>query len=133
MRKIYISLLIAIVASLFIQNTYGCSFDGGNIKNSLDNCFLDTKVVSPPWDLEASPVGGFNKFLLLWIDAISWVLAVAAVGAIVYGSFMLVISTGEDEKITKWKDIIKWWIIGFIGIITANTLIELIINILYDI
>jgi len=115
-----------------ISSVFWCDFNG-NIWQSLDGCFTDTKVVSPPEDLEVVDGGWFNTFLLLWVNALAWVLAIAAVGAIAYGSLMFTISAWEDEKITKWKDIIKWWILGFIGIITANALIELVINILYDI
>jgi hypothetical protein len=46
---------------------------------------------------------------------------------------MFTLSAWEDEKITKGKEIIKWWILGFIAMILANALIELVINFLYDI
>lgn len=132
MKKNIIYIIVSIVLITIFQTSFGCSFDW-NIRNSLDNCFLNTDVISPPEDLEVINGGWFNRFLLLWIDAIAWVLALATVGIIAYGSFMFTTSTWEEEKITKAKDIIKWWLIGFIGIITANALIELVINILYDI
>lgn len=123
-----------LLSLLYIQNTFGCSFDASNISDSLDNCFSEwTQVVSPSWDLEVSRGGWFNNFILGWVESISGILALALVGVIAYGSFMFTISTWEDDKITKAKDIIKWGIIGFIGILTANALIELIINILYGI
>lgn len=116
-----------------LSSTFWCDFNNGDIRSSLDNCFLETQVVSPPEDLEVINGGGFNTFLLLWVNAIAWVLGVAAVWAIAYGSLMLTLSMWEDEKITKAKDTIKWWILGFIAIIVANALIELLINVLYDI
>ncbi len=132
--KKYISLILFFASVLYIQNTFGCSFDGGNISDSLDNCFNGgTQVVSPSWDLEVSRGWGFNNFILGWVESLSGILALATVGVIAYGSFMFTVSTWEDEKITKAKDIIKWWIIGFIWILTANALIELVINILYGI
>jgi len=132
--KKYISALLMLLSLLYIQNTFGCSFDASNISDSLDNCFSEwTQVVSPSWDLEVSRGGWFNNFILGWVESISGILALATVGVIAYGSFMFTISTWEDDKITKAKDIIKWGIIGFIGILTANALIELIINILYGI
>jgi len=125
---------LMLLSLLYIQNTFGCSFDASNISDSLDNCFSEwTQVVSPSWDLEVSRGGWFNNFILGWVESISGILALALVGVIAYGSFMFTISTWEDDKITKAKDIIKWGIIGFIGILTANALIELIINILYGI
>jgi len=125
---------LMLLSLLYIQNTFGCSFDASNISDSLDNCFSEwTQVVSPSWDLEVSRGGWFNNFILGWVESISGILALATVGVIAYGSFMFTISTWEDDKITKAKDIIKWGIIGFIGILTANALIELIINILYGI
>ena len=130
--KWFLVVCALLVSCIYIETGFWCSFDG-NIRNSLDNCFLNTDVVAPPEDLEVVNGGGFNRFLLLWIDALAGVLAVVAVWVIAYGSLMFTISAGEEEKITKWKDIIKWWLLWFIGIISANALIELIINILYDI
>jgi len=132
--KKYILIAIIIAWLLYIQNSFACSFEAGNISDSLDNCFDEgTQVVAPAWDLEISRWWGFNNFILGWVESISSILALAAVGIIAYGSFMFTISTWEDEKITKAKDIVKWWIIWFIAILFANSLIELIINILYGI
>lgn len=132
MLKKYIYILVGGFLLGYTHIALGCTFRG-DVSRSLDNCFLDTDVVSPPGDLEVSQSGWFNEFLLLWIDWISWVLALAAVGVIAYGSLMFTLSAWEDDKITKGKDIIKWWILGFIAMILANALIELVINFLYDI
>jgi hypothetical protein len=59
-----------------------------------------------------------------------WVLAV---GTIVYGAFLLTLSAWEDEKVKKAKDIIKWGIIWFLGVISASGIIFLIVNIMYSI
>ena len=134
MKKVILPLLLLIGLFGFQISFWNCEFNSSaTIRQNLDLCLSDTKVVNPPSDLEVIQGGWFNTFLLLWIDAISSILAVLAVWAIVYGSLLLTLSMWEDEEITKWKDTIKWWIIWFIGILVANTLIELIINILYDI
>ena len=134
MKKIILSIVFVSCLFWFQTSFWNCEFAPGLwVGQNLDLCLSDTKVVNPPADLEVIQGGWFNTFLLLWVDAISWILAVLAVWAIVYGSLLLTLSMWEDEKITKWKDTIKWWIIWFIGILVANTLIELIINILYDI
>jgi len=139
MKKIILSVFLFICLFWSQATFWNCWFQNTgtdnniSISDQLTLCLSDTKVVNPPADLEVVQGGWFNTFLLLWVDAISWILAVLAVGAIVYGSLLLTLSMWDDEKITKWKDTIKWWIIWFIGILVANTLIELIINILYDI
>jgi len=43
-----------------------------------------------------------------WTNALAAFLGLLAVGAIVYGGLLMTLSGGEDEKIKKGKDIIKW-------------------------
>jgi hypothetical protein len=43
----------------------------------------------------------------------------------------MTLSGWEDEKIKKSKDIIKWWIIGFLWVILAWAIVTAIIKIMY--
>jgi hypothetical protein len=67
-----------------------------------------------------------------WTNTIARFLAVLAVFWIVFGWFRFTISAWEDEKITKAKNIIKWSIIGFVWVLTATLIINLVVNIMYS-
>jgi hypothetical protein len=45
----------------------------------------------------------------------------------------MTLSAWEDEKIKKAKDVIKWWIIGFIWVISASWIILFVVNLMYSI
>lgn len=100
-----------------------------SIKWNLDNCLSDSTLVW--WD--AKVWGWFDETIKKWVKNISIFLWIWAVFGIVYGSFMMTISSWEDEKVNKAKDTIKWSIIWFIWLITASFLINLIIRLFYSI
>jgi hypothetical protein len=54
-----------------------------------------------------------------------------AVGALVYAAILFQFANGEDEKIKKAKDIVKWTIIGFILLISASGIIYIVINVMF--
>ncbi len=124
-------LLIMIFILLFIPITFwwNCSYDGQDdlTSDDIDAC------VTPSWVLATSSMeirSGFKTKIQSWTKSIMEILWILAVWAIVYGWFFLVVSTWEEDKIKKWKDIIKWWIIWFLWVITAGLLIRVIIWVL---
>lgn len=134
MKKILISiLLIFSVFAFFIPDSFSaeCTYDG-NIKNSLDSCLKTSELVN--WkNVEVKAWWWFQKQVMQWTKNISLYLWVFAVWAIVFWGLMLVFSVWEEEKIKKWKNIVKWWIIWFIWIISASAIISLIVKIMYSI
>ena len=82
------------------------------------------------WDMKMET--WVRRLLLHWAINLWSVFAILAVFWIVYGSFMLVISTWEEEKIKKAKNIVKWSIIWFLAVVTAGTLISIVTNFLYS-
>lgn len=109
-----------------------CTFDpkSWEIWTALNNCLWWTALVESN---DASVDGGFSIIIQKWVDNISIMLWVFAVLAIVVWSMILVFSAWEDEKITKWKTTIKWWIIGFLAVLLASTIVNLIARIIYSI
>lgn len=95
----------------------------------IDDCLTWSKLVSA----DATIWWGFANTIKKWVSAISIFLWLFSVLGIVYWAFMLTISAWEDEKISKSKWIIKWSIIGFIWIITASFVINLLIKLFYSI
>ncbi len=76
--------------------------------------------------------GWFKEKIQSWIETIAGILWLFAVWAIAFWWFMLVISTWEEDKLKKWKDILKWWIIWFLWVVSAWVFIRIIIWILVN-
>ncbi|MDD3793184.1 MAG: hypothetical protein PHI37_00015 [Candidatus Gracilibacteria bacterium] len=130
MKKIFYSLVITIIFLLFLPSTFGaCDYsEGQSIGTNLDNCLSDSKLVGT----DAKIGGGFDNTIKKWTINISLFLGIASVLGIVYGAFSMTISAGEDEKVNKAKDIIKWSIIGFLLIISASFIINLLVRLFYS-
>ncbi|PID86459.1 hypothetical protein CSB08_00565 [Candidatus Gracilibacteria bacterium] len=109
-----------------------CNYDSSlSIGDAIGDCLDDSAVVKPGSSVELTGTG-FKDVLLGWIKSLSIFLSAGAVFAIVYGSLLLTLSGGEDDKIKKGKDIIKWSLIGFLGVIFAGAIISIIINFVYS-
>ncbi len=132
MKKII--LIFVLIFSLFISvNVYwSCSYnEWSSISSNLNDCLSWTKLVNiTDWNAKISD--WFWNYIKKWTNNIALYLWVFAVFAIVFGSIMLTISAWEDEKISKAKNIIKWWILGFLAVISASFIINLIIRIVYN-
>ncbi|MFA6214946.1 MAG: hypothetical protein WC768_00070 [Patescibacteria group bacterium] len=62
------------------------------------------------------------------IKAALGIVGSLALGAFILGGFMWVISSGNDEKIKKGKDIIIWASFGLAVIFTSYALVTFVIN-----
>lgn len=139
MSKVKFILVFVIILSFFnISFIYAdsnpkCSFSkDDSINDSLEKCIKKTDVV---WNFDNLELEwrDFSITVTDWIDNISLFLWIFAVWAIVYWALLMTLSLWEEEKITKAKDVVKWWIIGFVGVISASGLITLVIKIMYSI
>ena len=112
---------------------WGCDYDpavnSGPLTEELSKCLNDSKLVNSDWKI----TGWFKTSISRWVDNISLFLWIGAVLWIVYVSFTLTISAWDDEKVNKAKDIIKWSIIGFIWLITASLIINVLVRVIYSI
>lgn len=112
-----------------------CSPDAeGNFKiwKALDDCMSDAKLVNWSNALIAS-WWGFSEKIRIWVTNISLFLWLMAVLSIVIWSLMMTFSWWEDEKVKKWKDVVKWWIIWFIWLMSVSGIVNLIVKIMYSI
>jgi hypothetical protein len=108
---------------------WDCTYDWNwNPLSSLQNCFNGSALVEG----ETEITSWFAYTLKKWTNTISTFLAVFAVFWIVFGGFRFTMSVWEDEKITKAKNIIKWAIVGFLWVLTASLIINLVINVMYS-
>ena len=113
-----------------------CEFDVDNetrtISSALDDCLRDSPLVDASSDLNLEWQGA-KSAITRWTTSIAGFLALLAVGAIVYGWLLMTLSWGEDEKIKKWKDVVKWAIIWFLWVLFAWALVRIVIELVFGI
>ncbi len=111
----------------------GCNqnLDSVSVWQALDNCLEWTPLVG--WNNASIDSWGLSVKIKALVDNIGIYLFIFAVWSIVYGALMMTLSSWDDEKIKKAKDIVKWWIIWFIGLISAGAIINLVVKIMYSI
>ncbi len=108
--------------------TIWCEYnENSDLSWFLDGCKPKTVV----WGTNMRVDGWFKSKINQWIANISLVLWIAAVWALVYAALLLQFANGEDEKIKKAKDIIKWTMIWFILLISASGFIYVAINVMF--
>lgn len=125
MKKFIITLMI-IITYFTLSNLVSaeCSYTWG-----LESCMKWTSVVQVEWTWLVED--WFKKKIQDWTNNIALFLALLSVGSIVYGGLMMTLSVWEDEKIKKAKDIVKWALIWFLGVVLATTIVTLVINVIY--
>ncbi|MDD3646680.1 MAG: hypothetical protein PHH06_04730 [Candidatus Gracilibacteria bacterium] len=133
-KKIIIFLVL--MFSVFSIGLADCIIPEGtdiDVSSAINNCLQGSSVlVQSPGD-NLTVEGGFKDVIYNWVQNIGGILGLLAIGAITYGAFTLVISSGDDEKLKKGKDIIKWGILGFLGVVLASSIIAIIVNVIYSI
>lgn len=132
MKKI-ILFTFSLLFSIFSFSTASVnSYDEGwKLSEQLESLLWSTDLVKGWWD-NLLIDQWFSEYIKWWTNNISLYLWVLAVFWIALGAFMLVVSSGEDDKVTKAKTIIKWSIIWFVCVLTAALIINLIIKIMYS-
>ena len=126
LKKLLITLIILVsiwTANCFANGSY--DWEWSLSKSLIEGCIDPEWRNLVTWSMKIK--GEFKTKMESWIDTIRDVLWVFAVFAIIYGSFTLVTSIWEEDKVKKWKDIIKWRIIWFLWIISAWALIKIIL------
>jgi hypothetical protein len=134
MKKILTILIVLITffSQFNLISANVCKFDkweNAKVTDMIDGCMQDTTVVAvkDDWDIE----DGFKKKVQGWTNNIALFLWLLSIGAIIYWGLMMTLSTWEDEKIKKAKDIVKWSLLWLLWVILATTIVTLIINVMY--
>ncbi len=128
-KKIILIFVISLSFISFFDFSYAwdCKMTW-DIKASLKWCVSNSAVLNPK-DLKVAT--WFKELIISYINKISTLLAILAVWSIAYGSMVIVTSMGADERIKKWRNIIKWALLGFIMLVSAAWIIELLVYIIY--
>ena len=133
MKKIVSLLLICVAYLCFfsvIHTYWNCDYNGWDIWYELDWCLWSSDLVNP-WD--GLIEWGVKNKIVYWTNQLAMLLWLLAVGAIVYGAFMMTISVWEDEKVKKWKDIVKWSMLWFLWLLLAGWIVRLVIEIMFSV
>jgi len=134
MKKIiiFILLLLSFFSFSWVSFWAWCTYENWkDIQYSLEWCLSDTTLVKG-WDNLKTTWGVFSAKIYWIAKTIATILSLWAVLWIVYWSFLMVTAAWEDEKIKKWKDVIKWSIIWFLWVVLASSLIVLITKFIFD-
>ncbi|MCP4523371.1 MAG: hypothetical protein GY828_04065 [Candidatus Gracilibacteria bacterium] len=118
---------------LAFSSASGCTIStGATIEKNIKGCISGTNLVQQANDSDNLNVdGGFKDVINGWTKNIALFLGILSVGSVVFGGLMMTLSAGEDEKITKAKDIVKWGLIGLLAVVLATTVVTLVINVMY--
>ncbi len=139
MKKILFSLFVFLsFFSVISFDAYGlsnknpCAVDSvPDIGRALDDCLKDSYLVDGSGNMDVAI--GVKQQIITWTNALAGFLALIAVGAIVYGGILMVISGGDDEKIKKGKDVIKWAMLGFLALIFAGAIVRVIVELIFSV
>ena len=125
--------LILISFSSFDLTFSACSYNWWDVMWALENCVGDwqTKLVETGSDLDVKT--WFKEKITYWTKKIATFLALWAIFSIVFGSLKMVLSTGEEEKVKKAKDIIKWWMIWLLAIVSAGFIVSVVVKLVYSV
>ncbi len=136
MKKLFIYFAIIVAGFCFFlqEITFAnCSYSTwSNVKENVGECFTSGQTSAVHVD-DAKIETGFKSMISNWVENIALILGLLSVGSLIYWALSMTLSTWDDEKIKKSKDIVKWSIIWFIAILSASTVVSLVINFMYQI
>lgn len=135
MKKYTVLVTSVFILSLFVffgdVSFADCEYaENSSISDALDGCLAWADLVNP--DGGKIEIGIKNK-IVYWTTQLAKLFWLLAVGAIVYGGLMMTLSWWEDEKIKKWKDIVKWAMLWFLWLMAAGWIIRIIVEVMFSV
>lgn len=125
-----IVIIFALSCMFFSTATYSnCDYAWWDIAWSLDSCLSWSDLVNP-WDGKID--WGVKDQVVRWTNALASLLGLLAVWAIVYGWLLMTLSIWDDEKVKKWKDVVKWALLWFLWVICASALVRLVVELMFS-
>ncbi len=110
------------------SSTSWCTYsEWSSLSSFLDGCKPEKVVSGGNMSIE----GWFKTKINTWIQNLALVLWVAAVASLVYAALLFQFANGEDEKIKKAKDIVKWTLIWFLLLISSGGIVYVVINVMF--
>ena len=124
MKKSLVILLIIFVFSLgFFNSVYAsntCVQGGGG----------STSLCNPIGNFFTSPINRDNPVAIIMyiFNAFGGFFALTAIVMIVFSGFVMITANGNEEKITKGKDSLKWSVLGLALALLSYAIIAAIMN-----
>ena len=130
MKKILVYCIVAVILLWWVGTSFwACEYnESWDVAGNIQNCLGDSELVNP-WD--GLVEWGVKQKFIFWTNSLATTLSIFAIGAIVYWGLLMTLSVGEDEKIKKGKDVVKWSILGFLWAIWAWALVRLVIEVVF--
>jgi hypothetical protein len=134
LKKIFLSILIitfSFFAFVWTNASYtNCKYDENSttLWSFLDWC----KPKKLAWNWDYAIESWLKDLVNRWIENIALILWILAVWMLVYAGLLMQLSAWEDEKLKKSKNIIKWTAIWFLALISASSIIYLVVNLVYS-
>ena len=130
-------LLFSLILITFLNFDFAfssCSYDWWwDVAWAIENCIWNWETYLVPTGGNLSVEEGFKQKIIYWNQKIATFLALWAIFSIVFGSLKMVLSAGEEEKIKKAKDIIKWWMVGLLAVVSAGFIVSLVVKLVYSV
>jgi len=135
-----------LIFSFWIVNVYwaNCNYSltwSKTVLESLEDCIDDTnlvqqaKIYDEDWNIievkDLKVDNGFKKTIMAWTKKIGWFLGLWAIFAIAFGSLKMTLSGWKEEEIKKGKDIVKWWILWFLLVVSGWFIVWVVVNVIY--
>lgn len=102
-----------------------------DVLEALDKCATGTKALDTWTGKSLTAEKWFKNLIGQITQNLMYIFWVIAIWAIAYGWLTLTLSAWNDDKIKKWKDLIKWASLGFLVIISAWWIITIIVKVIY--
>ncbi|MFO0763710.1 MAG: hypothetical protein U0518_02510 [Candidatus Gracilibacteria bacterium] len=117
-----------------------CGFNSGKtIVTNVDDCLAGgtntkytTNLVNSKDPGDASLSGGGRERIKHFVDRLIAFGMLLAIGGLVMGGAYMASSIGNDQKVKKGKDAVKWSVIGMIVLIFSYPLMNAVINFVYQ-
>ena len=126
----FIFTVFIVFIALYSQGFADCDVSG-NIGASLDGCLSGSDLVSGAGNMALE--AGVKNQIISWTSALWGLLWLLSVGAVVYGAFMMTISIWDEEKVKKWKDIVKWSLLWLLALVMTWAIIRVVVELIFDI
>ncbi|MDD4151015.1 MAG: pilin [Candidatus Gracilibacteria bacterium] len=132
-KKILLLSFLFISIFSFYNNSFAVCTDDSSVSDCLNSSESKPEslvgINNDSYDVNES----FKTQILNIIKTLSSILSIIAIGAIAFSGLKMTLSQGKDEDIKKSKDIIKWTIIGYLGLMSSGAIIAIVINFVYGI
>lgn len=135
LRKILAFALLAISSAFplgAISMTHGAGAEC--YSTSVAECFSNAQI-KPTGSVDVGDGlvgGGLREKIVKVTNRVISLVALVAIGGIVFGGFHMVTAFGDDEKHKRGKDALKWSIIGFVLALVSFPLVNATVNLFYS-